>query len=73
MFRGKWILSPTFVGNMGTTCTRNSEVTGAALSITTNKKDEVFAVNCLDSIDLALNNRRQFDKRLRRFYMYLYM
>ena len=59
------------VGNTGTK--GNSEATGAALSITTNKKDEVFAVNCLDSIDLALNNRRQFDKRLRRFYMYLYM
>ena len=33
----------------------NSMVTGAALSIIiTNKKDEVSAVNCLDSIDLAL-------------------
>ena len=32
----------------------NSEVTGAALSIITNKKDEGFAANCLDSIDLAL-------------------
>ena len=40
----------------GTTCTSNSEVTGAALNITTgtNKKDEIFTVNCLDSIDLAL-------------------
>ena len=34
----------------------SSEITGAALSIITctNKKDEVSAVNCLDSIDLAL-------------------
>ena len=37
---------------MGTTS--NAEVIGAVLSIITNKKDETFAVNCLDSIDLAL-------------------
>ena len=41
---------------MGTTI--NSKVIGAALSIdiirSTNKKDEVSAVNCLDFIDLAL-------------------
>ena len=39
---------------MGTRSTTSSEVTGAALSIITNKKDEVCAVNRLDSIDLAL-------------------
>ena len=42
------------VESMGTCTMSNSEVTGAALSIITNKKDEVYAVNCLDSIDLAL-------------------
>lgn len=28
--------------------------TGAALNITTNKKDEICTVNCLDPIDLTL-------------------
>ena len=43
----------------------NSEITGAALSIITNKKDESFAVNCLDSIDLAL----KIDDNLINFYV----
>ena len=42
------------VESTGTGTTSSPEVTGAALSITTNKKDEVSAVNRLDSIDLAL-------------------
>ena len=29
--------------------TSNSKVTGAALSIITNEKDEAYAVNCLES------------------------
>ena len=33
----------------------NSEVTGAALSVSTNKKNEGFAVNCLDCVDLTLH------------------
>ena len=31
------------------TGTSNSKVTGAALSIITNEKDEAYAVNCLES------------------------
>ena len=40
--------------SMGTTGTSDPEVTGAPLSIIANNKDEFSAVNCLDSIDLAL-------------------
>ena len=52
----------------------NSEVTGAALSIITNKKDEGFAVNCLDSIDftLKIDDNLIRRKRLRRFYLYMF-
>ena len=56
VLRGMDSLLVIRVESMGTTI--NSKVIGAALSIdiirSTNKKDEVSAVNCLDFIDLAL-------------------
>ena len=40
---------------MGTTSNSEATIaTGVALNITTNKKDEIYAVNCLDPTDLAL-------------------